>query len=87
MKFEIEIEIDRIMNPRLHHWKEKRVEVPEKVKKSRKYPPKHLGIISIPCNDYKRNQEIARNKDEQNALKRMNTMPNDPMPTLCCGKT
>jgi hypothetical protein len=31
-------------------------------------------------------KKIAENKHEKDALKRMNTMPNDPMPTLCYGK-
>jgi hypothetical protein len=32
-------------------------------------------------------KKIAENTEERNdALKRRNTMPNDPMPTLCCGK-
>jgi hypothetical protein len=86
-KANLKIGIARIMNLRLHHCKNNKKESRES-QNNKMYPSKHLGIISIPCNDYKKKfRKIAENKEERNdALKRMNTMPNDPMPTLCCGK-
>jgi len=58
--------------------------------KAKVYPPKHLGIIPSHADNNtelqkERIKESSKIRQRKDVLKRRNTMPNDPMPTLCYG--